>query len=166
MDLYRQAAERFEVAGDVRHEEVVTHMRKFLALPLTASILEGTYKKPEGEEPISRKSDVSGIAEGVILEAGHLDEDDDNEGDNTPSKPPKRRTDSEDKAFEENMDSILLEAEADLADFRMDDDDPALDAMLEAGGELEVTDESDDAIADFENMLKEADNELAELMNS
>lgn len=42
MDLYRQAAERFEVAGDIRHEEVVTHTRKFLALPLTVSILDGT----------------------------------------------------------------------------------------------------------------------------
>jgi hypothetical protein len=29
MDLYRQSAERFEVAGDIRHEEVVTHMRSF-----------------------------------------------------------------------------------------------------------------------------------------
>ncbi|KAL3926205.1 MAG: hypothetical protein SGARI_005679, partial [Bacillariaceae sp.] len=53
MDLYRQAAERFEVAGDVRHTEVVTHMRKFLALPLTMSILDGSYKKPASDAPIS-----------------------------------------------------------------------------------------------------------------
>ena len=44
MDLYRQAAERFETAGDPRHEEVMGHMRKFLARPLVASVLDGSYR--------------------------------------------------------------------------------------------------------------------------
>ena len=158
MDLYRQAAERFEVAGDIRHEEVVTHMRKFLALPLTASILDGSYKKPEGDDVIAKKSET-GATEGIALESGHLA----NDGD-TPSKAPKGRTNSEDKAFEDNMENILREAEADLANFKMEDD-PELDLMIQetSGNER---DEADDAIADFENMLKEADNELTELMNS
>jgi hypothetical protein len=156
MDLYRQAAERFEVAGDVRHEEVVTHMRKFLALPLTVSILEGTYTKSEGDAPISNEE-----GEGVVLESGPVE---DGEG-GTPMKAgQKKRTSSEDRAFEENMDSILKEAEADLANMKVDEDDPELDAMIEEvgiGG-----DDDDDPIADFENMLREADNELAELMSS
>jgi hypothetical protein len=158
MDLYRQAAERFEVAGDVRHEEVVTHMRKFLALPLTVSILEGTYKKSEGDAPISNEE-----GEGVVLEAGPA-EDGDQEGGTPMKAAQKNRTNSEDRAFERNMDDILKEAEADLANMKVDEDDPELDAMIEEVGIGD--DDDDDPIADFENMLKEADNELAELMSS
>ena len=161
MDLYRQAAERFEVAGDVRHEEVVTHMRKFLALPLTVSILDGSYKKPEGEEDLHKSG------EGVVLEStsNRFDDEDDHQG---KSKDHPRADSNADKAFEENMANILKEAEADLAHLKLEDD-PELEAMLEddvafsSGGGIDT---EDDAIADFENMLKEADNELAELMNS
>jgi len=149
MDLYRQAAERFEVAGDVRHEEVVTHMRKFLALPLTTSILEGTYKKGDGDAPISTDG------EGLVLKSA---EDGDGEGTR------QTRSNSEDRAFEESMENILKEAEADLANMKVDEEDPELDAMIEEVGVGEGDD--DDPIADFENMLKEADNELAELMSS
>jgi hypothetical protein len=149
MDLYRQAAERFEVAGDVRHEEVVTHMRKFLALPLTISILDGSYKKPPGDSPMSTKG-----GEGVVL-AGPSGDDE---------KKGRAKNDEDDKAFHENMDNILREAEADLANFVVEED-PEFDAMLEEHGATSGGD-ADDAIADFENMLREADNELAELMNS
>jgi hypothetical protein len=149
MDLYRQAAERFEVAGDVRHEEVVTHMRKFLALPLTTSILDGSYKKPASDAPISTTT-----GEGVVLDgpAG----DDEQAADKTKAK-------EEDHRFEMNMENILKEAEADLANIVVEED-PELVAMLEDGDEIGVGGDADDAIADFENMLKEADNELAELM--
>lgn len=160
MDLYRQAAERFEAAGDVRHEEVVTHMRKFLALPLTASILDGSYKSSESDGPFSTTE-----GEGLILDSGPID-DGENEGGDTPMKEPKKtRANSEDRAFEENMDNILKEAEADLANMKVEEEDPELDAMLEENAGLGGGDD-DDAIADFENMLKEADNELAELMSS
>jgi len=149
MDLYRQAAERFEVAGDVRHEEVVIHMRKFLALPLTVSVLDGSYKKPIDDEPISTTT-----GEGVILSA--KGDQDKKVGDD------KSESVKEDKKFEENMDNLLAEAEADLANMKTGEDDPELhldDNNVEGGS-------ADDAIADFENMLKEADNELAELMSS
>jgi hypothetical protein len=163
MDLYRQAAERFEVAGDVRHEEVVTHMRKFLALPLTISILDGSYKKPAGEESLS----IQG--EGVVLENSYQE---DEEGAATKVKAAKPRANSDDRVFEENMDSILKEAEEDLAHIPVDDDeDPELDTTPTspvADGEDDGEDDTDelDAILDFENMLKEADDELNELMNS
>mmetsp|Transcript_64989 Transcript_64989/g.97977 ORF Transcript_64989/g.97977 Transcript_64989/m.97977 type:complete len:617 (+) Transcript_64989:200-2050(+) len=161
MDLYRQAAERFEVAGDVRHEEVVTHMRKFLALPLTTSILDGSYKKPEVDDAIAVKSDTpDAVPEGLVLESSRSDAE---EGE-TPMKPTKPRANSEDKAFEMNMENILKEAEEDLANMKMEDD-PELDAMLDDDGALGL-DTEDDAIADFENMLKEADDELAALMSS
>jgi hypothetical protein len=148
MDLYRQAAECFEKAGDVRHEEVVVHMRKFLALPLTVSVLDGSYTKPVDDEPISNTT-----GEGVVL--------------SSPGKKGDDTSDSikEDKQFEENMDNLLAEAEADLANMKTDEDDPELDAMLEEHNNIAGGD-ADDAIADFENMLKEADGELAELMSS
>jgi hypothetical protein len=150
MDLYRQAAERFEVAGDVRHEEVVTHMRKFLALPLTVSILDGSYKK-HGDAPIATTSGV-----GVVLSGPSRDDDE--------KKDSAKSKDDDDEAFHRNMDDILREAEADLANIVVEED-PEFDAMLEEHG-LSSGGDADDAIADFENMLKEADNELAELMNS
>jgi hypothetical protein len=153
MDLYRQAAERFEVAGDVRHEEVVTHMRKFLALPLTVSILDGSYKKPQGEESLSNQG------EGVVLEASYPED-----GEGAAAKAAKPRANSDDREFEENMDSILKEAEEDLAHIKVEDD-PELEEALAAGGDGE-DDEEMDAILDFENMLKEADDELNELMSS
>jgi len=146
MDLYRQAAERFEVAGDVRHEEVVTHMRKFLALPLTVSVLDGSYKKPVDDDLIST---ITG--EGVVL--------DKTVGDN------KSDSVKEDEKFEENMDNLLAEAEADLANMKTSGDDPELDAMLD-DDDIGGDGSADDVIADFENMLKEADDELAELMSS
>jgi len=40
MNLYRQAAELFESANDPRHEEVMTHMREFLAKPLVLALLD------------------------------------------------------------------------------------------------------------------------------
>jgi hypothetical protein len=160
MDLYRQAAERFEVAGDVRHEEVVTHMRKFLALPLTVSILDGSYKKPEGEESLSNQG------EGVVLDTSYGE---DREGAAAKTTKPRPRVNSDDRAFEENMDSILKEAEEDMAHITVDDDeDPELDAVLSstAAGGGDDSEEELDAIFDFETMLKEADDELNELMSS
>jgi len=159
MDLYRQAAERFEVAGDVRHEEVVIHMRKFLALPLTVSVLDGSYKKPVEDEPISTASgegvvlsnpeSLSGMTENDTKEQGIVD------GRSNSAK--------DDKKFEENMDSLLKEAEADLANMK-GEEDPELDALFDEDNL--GSGNADDTIADFENMLKEADDELAQLMSS
>ena len=44
MDLYRQAVEKFESASDVRYEEVMGHMHKFLAKPLTVSIFDRSHE--------------------------------------------------------------------------------------------------------------------------
>mmetsp|Transcript_1091 Transcript_1091/g.2526 ORF Transcript_1091/g.2526 Transcript_1091/m.2526 type:complete len:589 (+) Transcript_1091:119-1885(+) len=134
MDLYRQAAERFEVAGDVRHEEVVTHMRKFLALPLTVSVLDGSYKKP------AIATDNKPIAAIEKSEPSILD-----------------------KKFDANMDNLLAEAETDLAEMKGGADNLEEDYDNEKDEGIRST---EDTIAEFENMLKEADQELAELMSS
>jgi len=135
MDLYRQAAERFEVAGDVRHEEVVTHMRKFLALPLTVSVLDGSYKKPATATDNKPISAIETPEPSII-----------------------------DKKFEANMDNLLAEAETDLKEMKGNNDDE-LEAMFSEDKE-EGGLSADDHIAEFENMLAEADAELAELMSS
>lgn len=165
MNLYRQAAERFEVAGDVRHEEVVMHMRKFLALPLTTSILEGTYKKPDNPIVPSPKS-ADGCPEGEIIERTEA-QIDDNDMDGSANKTSEEH---DDKLFEENMDNLLKEAEKDLDDFMVDDKDPEDDFEPSF---KKTTDSDDDdgeelanVAADLDAMMKEADKEFAELMNS
>lgn len=135
MDLYRQAAERFEVAGDVRHEEVVTHMRKFLALPLTVSVLDGSYKTQAiatDNKPIPK---LEKAAPSII-----------------------------DTKFAANMDDLLAEAETDLAEMKGNDDTEL--EMVYDSDEDDGIKSTEDTIAEFENMLKEADQELADLMAS
>lgn len=162
MDLYRQAAERFEVAGDMRHEEVVTHMRKFLALPLATSILDGSYVKPAKPVRLSsspgRHNGV--VPEGEILErtAAQLEDDDDHDLDYEVGPVLKEKEKEKDKVFEENMDNLLKEAQEDLQKFKMDDTDTA-------SGDTVDTDIGDMA-ADLDAMMKEADKELADLMSS
>lgn len=177
MDLYRQAAERFESAGDIRHEEVVTHMRKFLALPLTIGILDGSYTKPlKKDEQALSTSNESGAVEGVVLETklktpdtipSPADEEEEEVGSGRRGILDKLKQNSaleDDEAFQMNMEKILKEAEADLAKLKMEDD-PELEIMMEErdghSGDL-----GDDVLADFENMLKAADDELAALMSS
>lgn len=148
MDLYRQAAERFEVAGDIRHEEVVTHMRKFLALPLTASILDGTFVKPEPETPTIARMSGSGVPEGEVLAKSphHLDDLD------APGGSQKEK--ENDKAFEENIDNLLKEAQADA------------DQLQTSSSDVDVAETGSSLTSDLDAMMQKADEELAELMSS
>jgi len=50
MDLYRQAAEKFSLAGDQRHEQVMEHMAKFLQKEAVIKILDGTKAKAKDDE--------------------------------------------------------------------------------------------------------------------
>ena len=128
MDLYRQAAERFEIAGDVRHEEVVTHLRKFLALPLTVSILDGTFKKTERKP----KSQSGAVPQGEILERSpyQLEDDDDM------FSPMGKKSSSSDKEFEDDIDNMLKEAEADMKQFKTSDTLETDDMSVESDGGL------------------------------
>jgi len=161
MDLYRQAAERFEAAGDVRHEEVVTHMRKFLALPVTTSILDGSYKKSDSPEKSTKEGGSSSdIPLGEVLEPSTVLLNA-TEEDETKAK-------DDDKDFEANMESIMKEAKEDLATF-MDEEDgsplaPRPPTTISSSGSAD--DIVDDAFADLDAMLSEADKELAELMGT
>ena len=150
MDLYRQAAERFELAGDQRHEEVVTHMRKFLAMPLVVSLLDGSFVPPE--EGSSPKKSGDAVPEGEVLERTKEQlEDDDLSVDHSMNE------DNGDKAFTENVDNLLKEAKADFDNLKMSDSDE-LNEMIKDG-------EGDDAIADLDAMLSAADKEIDDIMN-
>jgi hypothetical protein len=156
MDLYRQAAERFAVAGDLRHEEVVTHLRKFLALPLTASILDGTFQKPE---PKVRLSSGGGggdvVPEGEVLERTPCQIEDDHDDDGPKTTSHERST--SDRDFEDSMDSLLKEAQADLQKLKADSGDTLDTSTSEMDGVADVA-------ADLDEMMRKADAELAELM--
>ena len=146
MDLYRQAAERFEVAGDIRHEEVVTHMRKFLAMPLTASILDGSYQPEKLPEKETRTEDGT-VPEGEVLERTEeqLEADDD-------ASVGGHKADDDD--FTKNIESVLNEAKTDLQKLN-DGLDEDLDGIADDGG-----------LDDLDAMLNAADKELEDLMSS
>eukprot|EP00542_Grammatophora_oceanica_P020326 CAMPEP_0194033826 /NCGR_PEP_ID=MMETSP0009_2-20130614/6347_1 /TAXON_ID=210454 /ORGANISM="Grammatophora oceanica, Strain CCMP 410" /LENGTH=619 /DNA_ID=CAMNT_0038674553 /DNA_START=97 /DNA_END=1956 /DNA_ORIENTATION=- len=144
MDLYRQAAERFEVAGDIRHEEVVVHMRKFLAQPLAASILDGSYKPDPSK--VTPKNPDGGIPEGEILERTK-EQLEDVDG------PTTADLKKSDKDFEQNIDALMDEAK------KMTNMEGDLDDLLK--------EDADNAgMDDLDAMLKTADKELADLMAS
>lgn len=149
MDLYRQAAERFEAAGDLRHEEVVTHMRKFLALPLTVAILDGSYTQTHVvHSPSPTRKD--GVPEGEVLERTDAQiNDDDLDGSDS-----KEHEKANDRAFEENMDNLLKEAKADLAKFKMEDDTTL--STEGTSGDFGASDVADVA-ADLDAMMKVLD---------
>lgn len=155
MDLYRQAAEKFEVAGDIRHEEVLTHMKMFLAKPSTMSVLDGSFKKPAA-------SPEKFVPEGEVLERnadvlGDFDEE-----------KPKTKDDSshsEDREFEQNIDTLLKDAKEDFGQYKLDDDDDET-AETSTPTPTSADDDLADMAADLDAMMKEADKELAELMSS
>jgi len=60
LDMYQQAAEEFEKAGDSRHEAVVAHSQKFLALTETANILNGTYTNNKKTEENPSRAEPEG----------------------------------------------------------------------------------------------------------
>mmetsp|Transcript_3591 Transcript_3591/g.5571 ORF Transcript_3591/g.5571 Transcript_3591/m.5571 type:complete len:617 (+) Transcript_3591:158-2008(+) len=140
MDLYRQAAELFESAGDVRHEEVVLHMKKFLALPLTASILDGSYK-PE-EKPEKAPSKDGPVPEGEVLERTKEQLEDEEED----------LSKATDDVFEKNIDTVLNEAKTEL------------DELNDGLGDID--DGDDDDLNDLDEMLAAADKDLADIMSS
>lgn len=153
MDLYRQSAEKFAVAGDLRHEEVVMHMRKFLALPLTASILDGSFQKPEPKPKVSTTE--GDVPEGEVIERTQCQIEDDQDDDG----PKKKERSTSDKDFEDSMDSLLKEAQADLQKLQADSGDTLDTSTSELDGLSDVA-------ADLDEMMKKADAELAELMNA
>jgi hypothetical protein len=160
MDLYRQTAEKFESAGDIRHEEVVTHMRKFLAKPTTISILDGTYTKPTTTAEISIQNENH---DSVIQNAVRGDRYD-NDSEHPIESP---RSAEADKQFVENIDNLLMEVKTDChRDENEDENDDDFENDIAPSNSDFTSEDIDELAADLDAMMKEADKELAELMNS
>jgi len=161
MDLYRQAAEKFEIAGDERHEEIMKCMHEFLAKPMVAKILDSTdiLENTMNKAPTTAVSKP--IPEGEVLEGNGEDVDDDF----------KNNIDTEGSDdFHQAMqaaEDMLKNAHSDLKDLGIDDIDVEEDDF---GIDLDNKDSggNDDAdvVTEFESMLKDADKELAELMDA
>mmetsp|Transcript_13886 Transcript_13886/g.33635 ORF Transcript_13886/g.33635 Transcript_13886/m.33635 type:complete len:771 (-) Transcript_13886:40-2352(-) len=183
MDLYRQAAEKFEVAGDPRHSEVMAHMKRFLNQQFTTSILDGTFMKKVKDvehktgSPQSDKQTGVSVPQGEILEqpAYNLSNDDDDDDDDdvipvadkkeTPIK--EENTDDANDTTMQNMEDMLSEAVKDMSELGMEDDD--INTILSSPSKKKSTDdltEHDDTFAELDAMLSDADKELNELLSS
>jgi len=68
MDLYRQAAEKFESSNDPRHEEVLSEMHAFLAKPLVKSILETEVDRTHVDGSLPSNNDGEVLKKEVKVE--------------------------------------------------------------------------------------------------
>jgi len=180
MDLYRQAAEKFETAGDPRHAEVMAHMKRFLNQQFTTSILDGSFgkKSPPSETSSGEKKAAARVPQGEILEQPKYNfSNDDDDDDDVAPEAKKEETPVKEQPEEEitdptlqNMEDILNEAVKDMSDLGMGDDhinniltSPAKKTSSEEKDDLK---EHDDTFAELDAMLSDADKELNELLNS
>ena len=169
MDLCRQAAERFEQAGDSRHKEVMAHMKKFLSNPITVSILNGSYeaKKKSEEEPTPAAASTPSkpVPEGEVLTSPEwmLNEDDDDEEDSDDKKGVEKKDSALDKT-----DDVLKEAKKDMEALGASGAS-ALEDILNTSDSVDISgaggDEvGDDSLAELDAMFASADAELNDLM--
>jgi len=189
MDLYRQAAEKFETAGDPRHAEVMAHMKRFLNQQFTTGILDGSFGKGRAaaQKAESERSGAS-VPQGEILEQPkyHLslsrDEDDDDDGDDvivpvapkTPEAeketPIKEEPEEIDDPTLQNIEDILNDAVQDMSDIGMCPKE--IDSILTSPPKISSSSEKDDiadeddAFAELNAMFSDADKELNDLLNS
>ncbi|KAL3796681.1 hypothetical protein HJC23_009981 [Cyclotella cryptica] len=186
MDLYRQAAEKFEQAGDPRHAEVMLHMKRFLNQSFTTSILDGSFVKTSS--PVSKKSASSvdeaapaAVPQGEILEqpSYNLSNDDDDDDESpmpvvsttsstgsdeikTPTKPEPEKLN---ETFQD-VDDIIEEAKRDMEEIGMGNDDIFNILNSPPSKSSNVDGDNDDAFAELDAMLSDADKELNDLLNS
>eukprot|EP01083_Nonionella_stella_P004889 14289_1 len=155
MDLYRQAAEKFETAGDPRHTEVMSHMKRFLGQQFTTSILDGSFAKMVKKSDASR--DDKTVPQGEILEQPTYnlsnDDDDDYDDDEDVVIPPTIKMDKKETPVKEkpedlndptlqNMEDIINEAVKDMSDLGMEDDQ--INTILATPPKQSLSKETDD----------------------
>lgn len=171
MDLYRQAAEKFELAGDPRHTEVMAHMKRFLNQQFTMTILDGTLRSSATD---ATDENISTVPQGEVLEQPtyntQLSNDDDDDDDDVIIKSVEKKespideiVDSLNDSTMENMEQMLDEAVKDMSDLGMEDDD--INNILESSKEGEGWGDTDDTFAELDAMLSDADKELNELLS-
>uniref|UniRef100_A0A7S2LQS3 Uncharacterized protein n=2 Tax=Skeletonema marinoi TaxID=267567 RepID=A0A7S2LQS3_9STRA len=178
MDLYRQAAEKFESAGDPRHEEVMAHMKRFLNQKFTTSILDGTFHRKDDVvtkppvSPVQEERVNVPVPQGEVLEqCKHLsnddydDDDDDDHLNVSGNDAEDEMVGSMNDTTLENMEDMLAEAVKDMGDLGMEDDH--INEILSSPPPKQTaSDDHDDTFAELDAMLNDADKELNELLNS
>lgn len=178
MDLYRQAAEKFESAGDPRHEEVMAHMKRFLNQKFTTSILDGTFHKEDAvvskpaASPVKEERVNAPVPQGEVLEqCMHLSNDDNDDDDDVEDHLKKNDDYAENEMVDnindttlDNMEDMLAEAVKDMGDLGMEDDH--INEILTSPPKKTESDDNDDSFAELDAMLNDADRELNELLNS
>jgi hypothetical protein len=179
MDLYRQAAERFEVAGDPRHAEVMAHMKRFLNQSFTTSILDGSFVKPAApQKPFSSSEQApASVPQGEILEQPLLGSHDDDDDDDVPAPATPSSVNEDnlttptksDKLNEtlQDVDNIIEEAKRDMEDMGLDDE--SINNILNSPPSKAKSDDAnadDDDFAELNAMFSDADKELNDLLNS
>ena len=147
MNLYRQAAEKFELAGDPRHAEVKDNMKRFLNQASTTSILNGSFVS-ESEAAATttpsssnlHKSAPAAVPQGEIIEQPkyNLSNDDDADDDIPPLL-----TESTSSSVTEDVQKCLQ------------DEDDAIEASKDDGD-----------FPELKMMFSEVDKELNDLLNS
>mmetsp|Transcript_30293 Transcript_30293/g.55865 ORF Transcript_30293/g.55865 Transcript_30293/m.55865 type:complete len:734 (-) Transcript_30293:80-2281(-) len=188
MDLYRQAAEKFETAGDPRHSEVMAHMKRFLNQQFTTGILDGSFGKGRAAA-LKAESERSGasVPQGEILEQpkyhlSHDEDDDDDDADvNVPVTPKTAEVEKKETPIKEepegikdptlqNIEDILNDAVQDMSDIGMcpKEIDSILTSPPKRSSSSEKDDiaDQDDAFAELNAMFTDADKELNDLLNS
>ena len=177
MDLYRQAAEKFELAGDPRHAEVMAHMKRFLNQAFTTSILDGSFvSEPKvastaSSSSSSQKSAPTAVPQGEIIEQPkyNLSNDDDDDDDiplaasTSSSVTDDFQTPLKLKKSLQDVDDVIEEAKVDLKGMGIGDDD-INDILNSPPSKSESKD--DDDFAELNAMFSEADEELNDLLNS
>lgn len=166
MDLYRQAAEKFEMAGDKRHEEVMTLMRDFLAQPHVSGVLDGSIK-PKEEATLDQSAilepidDESELDQSIDHDIEDMNQDTKSGNDEDLDNMMKAAEDMLNDAHDELKDLGVSGEEMENA---IEDDvkNDALDAKLPSS----TTSDSKDVVSEFEDMLADADKELEELINA
>lgn len=178
MDLYRQAAEKFEQAGDPRHAEVMTHMKRFLNQAFTTSILDGSFVKSTAPAPANpastgTKNSPTAVPQGEILEQPNYnlsnDEDDDDDlpvaTSSSGSEELKTPTKSDMNETFQEVDDLMEEAKKDMEDMGMGNEE--IDDILNSPpAKSDSKENNDDDFAELNAMFDDADKELNDLLNS
>jgi len=156
--LYDKAVQQFVIADDKRHEEVLEHKNKFLALPKVSSIRKGTPQKPKAEpkrEPEILESSVEYLNDDSI----HCSDSDDASqnwavfGDMDSQEAAGQHQ----KESNESVDDMLFEARQDFDAFNLGSDvgsDLDRDGVMNGGSF---------AFAEFDAMMDAAERELDEI---
>ncbi|GMH83973.1 hypothetical protein TrVE_jg10228 [Triparma verrucosa] len=176
MDLYRQAAEKFALAGDNRHEKVLELMRVFLKQPKVTRILDGKQaerkgadfsdNESDGEEDLNKKVEEE---KGEVLEKsfeveGDDDSDDEPVGDSddvpvglAESRPTRRGSEEVKKILDECEDIVKEIGSSEIWGSNLADS-----AKVIAGGDLPAEEDFFNEFEELKNKFQEEFENVAE----